>query len=299
MSHAASPPQASVASMPLDAALLPRSTAACSRLTVVPSAESTNALVRAGIERAPADWPHGAALITDDQRAGRGRLGRHWVAAPGAALALSVVLDVSELPPAALGWLPLLAGVAAARSIDAQLGANGGRSAHEHTVRLKWPNDVLVDGRKICGILCELTPHGRVIVGIGINTRMPQHEPPVPTATSFSVLGAQAADDALIAGVITALRQLADALTLSGGDAARSGVRGEVEALCATLGTRVRVELPGRGQPDSRQASGEQSNGEYLEGLATALGDGGELIVDTGARLVSCSAGDVTHVRAG
>ncbi len=102
---------------------------------------------------APDDAPHGAVALAEHQTEGRGRLGRVWVDEPGAGLALSVVL---RPPPPVAGW-PLLTIVAAQAVVD----AIGGGAA------IKEPNDVLIDGRKVAGILAEASDH--VVLGIGVN----------------------------------------------------------------------------------------------------------------------------------
>jgi BirA family biotin operon repressor/biotin-[acetyl-CoA-carboxylase] ligase len=101
----------------------------------------------------PADAPHGAAAVAEHQTAGRGRLGRAWVDEPGTGLALSVVLHP---PPPAARW-PELTLVAAHAVADAV--------GDEATI--KEPNDVLVGGRKVAGILAEASE--RVVLGIGVN----------------------------------------------------------------------------------------------------------------------------------
>ena len=251
--------------------------------TRVESAErtgSTNAdLVRAHVED-PSAWPHLSVLVTDDQTNGRGRLGRAWEAPAGSALAASVLLDVSDLRPADRGWIPLLAGAAMTRAIGTQVGAT-------HTVRLKWPNDVLVDGLKISGILAEVVPGSGdvVVLGAGVNTAMTLEQLPVPTATSLRVLGVHVTPqliDTLLADYLAALGELVGALLAEDGDALRSGVHAEVEALCATLGGPVRVDLP---------------DGTQLRGLAVRIGPRGELVVRDGSDETSVVAGDVVHVR--
>lgn len=157
----------------------PRSAALLPRLEVVDATGSTNADLRGNADDADA-WPHLSVLLTRHQTAGRGRLDRRWIAPAGSALAVSVLLRDLPAEPAARGWIPLAAGAAMAEAVAAQL--------PEATVVLKWPNDVLVDGRKICGILAEATPTA-VIVGAGVNTAMTATQLPVPTATSFAVQG--------------------------------------------------------------------------------------------------------------
>jgi BirA family biotin operon repressor/biotin-[acetyl-CoA-carboxylase] ligase len=101
----------------------------------------------------PADAPHGTVALAEHQTAGRGRLGRVWVDEPGAGLALSVVL---RPPPPVARWPELT--VVAAEAVAASIG--GGAS-------LKDPNDVLLDGRKVAGVLAEAGEH--VVLGIGVN----------------------------------------------------------------------------------------------------------------------------------
>jgi BirA family transcriptional regulator, biotin operon repressor / biotin---[acetyl-CoA-carboxylase] ligase len=109
---------------------------------------STNDRAR---ELALAGAPSGALVTASSQSAGRGRQGRVWTTQPGAALTMSVVLR--DPPPA----LPLIAAVAVAETIGAE-------------AMIKWPNDVLVGGRKVSGILAEGRPHeGWAVLGIGVN----------------------------------------------------------------------------------------------------------------------------------
>ena len=129
------------------------------RLVCVPSTGSTSndvaALARDGA-------PEGAVVIADTQTAGRGRLGRTWASARGVNLYMSVLLRPRVLPAAA-PQLSLVAGLAVARALEGE----GLRP------RIKWPNDVLLDGRKVCGILTELEAEADrvafVVVGIGVN----------------------------------------------------------------------------------------------------------------------------------
>ncbi len=245
---------------------LPKSAEVAAHLEVVAQSASTNAQLRAA-DRAG----HLSVLVTDDQTAGRGRLDRVWTAPAGSALAISVLLR--ELPAAeALGWIPLAAGVAMADAVAAQL--------PRQAVGVKWPNDVLVDGRKICGILAEAVDGG-VIVGAGVNTAMTAEQLPVPTATSFAALGATADPDELIAMFLTGLDRAVRELRRAG-TADASGLRARVEARCLTLGRDVVVSLP---------------DGSSLHGVARGLGADGTLAVQVGDAVHSVAAGDVVHAR--
>lgn len=258
----------------------PRAAAVASRLEVVPFTGSTNADLREKASDA-AGWPHLAVLLTRDQRAGRGRLARDWTTPPGAALAVSVLLREPGLPVALRGWIPLLAGVAMADAVSAQL--------PRRAVSVKWPNDVLVApiegapdaGGKICGILAEVADDDVIIVGTGVNTAMSVQQLPVPTATSFAAMGELCDEDRLVAEYLRRFEDLLSALAASG-DAISSGVHAAVTARCSTLGRAVRVSLPGGGT---------------LEGRATRLESDGRLVVDSGGPTHTVGAGDVVHVR--
>ena len=125
---------------------------------------STNDRARA---LAAAGAPHGTVVTAGEQTAGRGRQGRAWSAPPGRALLMSVVLREAHT------LLPLAAGLAVARACGA-------------ATRLKWPNDVLLDGRKVAGILAEGRPQeGWAVLGIGVNVAVrPEDLPPELHATA-------------------------------------------------------------------------------------------------------------------
>jgi BirA family biotin operon repressor/biotin-[acetyl-CoA-carboxylase] ligase len=201
-----------------------------------------------------------------------------WTAPPQTALAISVLVRVEGLPIASRGWIPLIAGAAMTRAIAAELTGSG------NTAELKWPNDVLVDGAKISGILAEALPEtmDAVVIGAGVNTRMTRADLPVSTATSFAAVGLECDDDRLLMHYLEALDEQLQALIAAGGDAAASGVLGQIEALCATLGKDVVVSLP-----DER----------VLEGRAQRIDPDGRLVVVVGGVETPVAAGDVTHVR--
>lgn len=250
---------------------LPRTAAVASRLVIVEATGSTNADLRASAADQRA-WPHLSVLVTEDQTAGRGRLDRTWVAPAGTALAVSVLLRDLPRDPAVRGWIPLAAGLALADAVAAQLPAC--------EVAVKWPNDVLVDGAKISGILAEATADA-VVVGAGVNTRMSREQLPVPTATSFAAQDAAVDEDLLLVTYLTGLDQWLTALA-AGEDALTSGLHAAVTARCATVGQAVRVSLP---------------DGSSLEGTAGALDPDGRLLVVADGATRAVSAGDVVHVR--
>lgn len=124
---------------------------------------STNVDARAGA--------HGDVYTADFQTAGRGRLDHKWQSPPGANLMMSAVLSVGGLSPEAVVTLPLVVGLAVVQAVRALLPTGVARE-----VALKWPNDVLIGGRKVAGILCERN-RDRIIVGIGINVKQRVFQP--------------------------------------------------------------------------------------------------------------------------
>lgn len=145
--------------------------------------------------------PSGAVVCADAQSGGRGRQGRAWSTPPGETLALSVILRPT-LPVPDLPKIALAAGLAARRAIDAALG----RSA----AKVKWPNDVLIDDRKICGVLSEAVLAGgrveHVVVGVGINVARREFPPDLAAvATSLALEGGSSDRAALALGLLEAL----------------------------------------------------------------------------------------------
>jgi BirA family transcriptional regulator, biotin operon repressor / biotin---[acetyl-CoA-carboxylase] ligase len=243
---------------------------------VTPVTGSTNADLLA---RAADGEPEGAVLVAEQQSAGRGRLGRAWLSPPRAALTFSVLLRPASVPRARLGWLPLLAGVAVAAAV---------RDVAEVDAQLKWPNDVLAGEGKVAGILAEAAGDA-VVVGIGVNvsTEPAEFPPPGPgalPATSLRLEHARSLDRTrLLAGILAGLERRYRAWSQVFGDTERSGLRAEYTRLCATLGRRVRVELPG---------------GRALDGLAAGVDADGRLLVSVPPDAdLPVAAGDIVHLR--
>lgn len=210
-------------------------------------------------------------LVTDHQTGGRGRLDRSWQTPAGSALTFSVLLRL-QVPPGRWPWLPLLAGLA----------VRGGLADCGLAAGLKWPNDVLVEGRKIAGILAERveSEHGpAAILGMGINVEMSAEELPVPTATSLRVEGNDTDRAELLVAIVDRLDDLLPLLP----DPPDPLRRQYLEA-CVTLGLTVRAELPA---------------GRELTGVAAGVDDSGRLLVDPGTGAVAIAAGDVVHLRNG
>ncbi|SEC63763.1 biotin--[acetyl-CoA-carboxylase] ligase [Streptomyces sp. TLI_105] len=243
-------------------------------LDVVGSTGSTNSDLAARAD----ELPEGAVLVAEEQTSGRGRLDRTWTAPARSGLFLSVLLKPA-VPVHRWGWLPLLTGVAAATGLAKAAGVD---------TSLKWPNDLLVsvagEERKAGGILAERAGADAVVVGLGINVTLREDELPVPAAGSLLLADAVSTDrDTLLRAVLRSLEQYYGDWVRADGDPAASGLQAAYAAGCATLGRRVRAELPGE---------------RMLEGEAVALDGDGRLVVATeGGGTEAVGAGDIVHLR--
>ena len=170
---------------------------------------STNALAA---ERARSGAAEGLVVVAEHQTAGRGRLDRVWTTPARSTLTFSLLLRPTA-PTRTWPWLPLLAGYAVNKALRA-----GGFAAG-----VKWPNDVLIGDRKVAGILVERvdTDTGpAAVLGIGINSSIPEDELPVPEATSLLVESGQAPDRTdLLVQVLSSIAEAYGAWQV-GGDAA-------------------------------------------------------------------------------
>jgi BirA family transcriptional regulator, biotin operon repressor / biotin---[acetyl-CoA-carboxylase] ligase len=246
------------------------------KVDLVPETGSTNADLAA---RARHNESHGTVLMTDYQSAGRGRQGRSWTAPPGSGIAMSVLLRPDGIDPSRWTWLPLLAGLAV---------SDGVRRASDLPAVLKWPNDVLIDDRKVCGVLAERIDSSQgpaCVVGIGINVGLNEEDLPVPTASSLAIAAHQRGRQppsrtAVIATVLAALELLYRRWAAQAGhDASLAAAYAE---RCETLGRLVRVVL---------------SEDRSVEGIADHLDEDGRLVVRTSAGSAAYGAGDVIHLR--
>jgi BirA family transcriptional regulator, biotin operon repressor / biotin---[acetyl-CoA-carboxylase] ligase len=245
-------------------------------VTVVAETGSTNADLAA--RAADQDLVEGVVLSADHQTSGRGRLGRNWVAPPRSGLAVSVLLAPRDVEAGRWSWLPLVTGLAVMDVMQDVAGL---------PARLKWPNDVLVEDRKVCGILAEIIgqPSGSaVVIGVGLNVSLDTSELPVPSATSLRLAGAATTDrQVLLHAYLRALEHRYDRWRAASGDPRRSGTGAAYREACTTLGRDVVVQLP---------------SGEAVAGRAEGVDDEGRLVVRDGeGRDRALAAGDVRHVR--
>ena len=238
-------------------------------IDVVEATGSTNADLR---RLARTGARGGTVLIAEEQLTGRGRLGRTWQAPARSSLAVSVLLRPPAGTPTPWGWLSLLAGLAVADAVASTTGQQA---------RVKWPNDVLLSGAKVAGVLAERvpTPAGHAaVIGIGVNVSQTAAELPVSTAASLWSGGAGPVDrTGLAIALLTALAERYGEWL-----GARPALFSSYRARSDTVGRRVRALLPGD---------------RTVTGTAVDVDDEGRLLVDTDGGRVVVAAGDVVHLR--
>ena len=259
-----------------------------SPLTVVAKTPSTMAVAA---DLADAGAPEGTTVVAEEQTAGRGRLGRSWVAPPGSSLLVSVVLR-PPLPVRSVWLCAALAGVSLAEAVRAVAAADlPVGSPTNSPVGLKWPNDLLIGGRKAAGLLAETRMEGErlagVILGMGVNVNQGLMEgvagwaPEVASrATSVALAAGHPVDRAALLGAwgerfLAGYRQLAD------------GAPGAILAA-------YRDQLETIGQP----VRATRLDAAPVDGTAVDLTPNGSLVVLTSSgRRVEVSAADVEHLR--
>lgn len=219
-------------------------------------ADSTN---RQAASRAAAGAPEGLVIVADYQSAGRGRMGRGWYSPKGANLYFSIVLR-PDVGVAHVPSLPLVAGCAVARTLA--------RLAPDLPVRVKWPNDLLVDNRKLGGILCEMAAEAdrveHVVVGIGLNVNLRRGRLPralAATATSLALATGRTWPRADVLAAL--LREFEEAYDL----------------WCAEGLEPFLPELAARDALKGRPVRIQQSAGRVVEGIAAGIQSDGSLLV--------------------
>lgn len=242
---------------------------------------STNTLA---LEIARNPTPQGTVVLTDRQTAGRGRLQRSWFSPPAANIYGSLIFSCSHTFQS-LGWIPLMAGVAIAQAIE---------NTTNISISLKWPNDILINERKVGGILCESFKKDSsklcVVIGFGINVNLTESAFPTDlqhTATSLLIHSQHPLDrHQLLKSIIPSLENGWDRLITQGALTCQK----EYSKRCSTLGKEISVQFP---------------DSSALEGIAQSIGKQGQLqispspseIKGKSARIVDVHAGDIRHIR--
>ena len=235
-----------------------------------PQIGSTNDVAR---EWAAQGAPDGAVVVAEEQTAGRGRFARRWDASPGTALLLSVILRLQSTQRTHMGRLPLVGALAVVEALTT-LGAQ--------RVAIKWPNDALLNGRKVAGILAETDWQGDTpgigILGIGLNVRVDFSGSELETRaiSAEQALGVPIDRPLLLVTLLARIdfwmARLPDPALL---DAWRTRL--------VTIGQRVTARLPGKGQS------------ETMAGVAIGVDDFGALLVQADeGKLHRLVAGEVT-----
>jgi BirA family biotin operon repressor/biotin-[acetyl-CoA-carboxylase] ligase len=233
---------------------------------------STNDLAKQLAEEGAA---HGEVVLAERQTAGRGRRGRAWSSPAGKNLYFSAVLRPESLPPQRAPELTLVASVALCHAVR-QAGVDAG---------IKWPNDILAGGRKVCGILTEMAADPDqvqwVVLGVGVNLNAGPEDFPEELrgqATSLAMERRQPVPRALFAAAaLGLLEEWLDRFDREG----FAGVRDEWRVLSDTLGREVRVMLDGR----------------EVVGRAEDVDETGALLVRTERTVERVLSGDVEHLR--
>jgi BirA family biotin operon repressor/biotin-[acetyl-CoA-carboxylase] ligase len=207
------------------------------------------------------DEPEGATAVAEEQTDGRGRLGRPWVSPAGASILCSILLRPPpgrELPIASL-----VAGIAIARGVEQATGL---------PAQVKWPNDVLLAGRKVAGVLAEARG-GAVVIGIGLNVNQTDDElperPTIPAGSLRAVTGRGFDRAPLLASLLLELERCYDVwledgvVPITHELARRDALRGR------------RVEVAGS------------------TGVGVGIDDGGRLLVETADGIVAIESGEI------
>ena len=232
-------------------------------ITLVEETGSTNADLAAAI-RAGAGWPEGQWLVARRQNAGRGRQGRTWFDGAGNFMG-STVVETREGEPLAAS-LSFVAALAVGDTASEFLGAGA-------PLALKWPNDVLLSGGKLSGILLEMV-RGHVIVGIGVNLALAPHLSDRKTAALADLTAPPLAEDFAAALAANFANRLADWRSAGLGATLRAFMAGAVHAQGAPLTVH---------DTDGSQLAGTFAGLEESDGaLRLRLADGSERVIRAG-----------------
>lgn len=223
-------------------------------LLYLPVTDSTNIQAKKQGEEGA---PHGTLVVADCQNAGKGRRGRSWSSPPGSSIYMSFLLR-PQIPPQCASMITLIAGMASSQAVRQVTGLEA---------KIKWPNDLVLDGKKICGILTEMSAEMEqihyIVTGIGINVNQQDFPEEIRTkATSLKMeLGQDVSRSQLIASTMEWFERYFERF-LETEDL--SALKAEYEELLANMGREVLVL---------------DSKGEY-KGICRGIQKDGELLVE-------------------
>ncbi len=233
------------------------STAHSSKLVYFEQIGSTNQYLIEKISQNSADWPDMSVVCAGEQTSGSGRHSRVWSSPSGASLSCSLLV---RNPKGAAHWYGILLAMAAVTSVRSQ-GVEAG---------LKWPNDVLVEGKKLAGVLGQASSDS-LVVGIGINLQPIQ----IDNSVSLAEIGLTQDFDFQLSKILGEFSTLRRDFDLGGVAAVLERLR----KFSHTLGLEVRVT----------------TDDTVIEGLATDIDNQGRLVINDGEEIIS--AGDILHLR--
>ena len=216
--------------------------------------------------------PHGTLVVADRQDSGKGRRGRSWVMPAGIAIAMSIVLKPEELLPGNAPMLTLVSALAVARAIREQTGLEAA---------IKWPNDIVIDGKKVCGMLTEMSTQidyiNHIVVGIGINVHNEQFpEELIDRATSlYLASGKHFSRAVLVEAVCENFEHYYEIFMRT---QELSGLQAEYDSWMVNKDRQVRILDP---------------QGEY-EGKSLGITERGELLVETPEGVRKVDSGEVS-----
>ncbi len=213
--------------------------------------------------------PPGALVVTDNQFGGRGRSDREWYASPVKSLTFSVIL-YPNLKANLSGWLPILTGVAVQKAL----------LQFDISVKLKWPNDLILDGRKVGGILCESKVKGnhlnQVVIGVGLNVNEALEDFDVSlqhSATSLHIAKEKFYQrERILAEILNALEKMADGLPKNIDD-----IQSNWEATCGHLDDEVQFH----------------HGDKIVRGVFKSLGESGSAILKIEGKQVEYHSGEI------
>ncbi len=244
---------------PLDSRAINANLAQYWRVSVVELTASTQSdlieLVTQGRAQA------GDVIVADFQSSGRGRLTRTFEAPPGSALLFSFYIKPSR-DSSDWGWIPLIAGVSVAQTLS------------EVNARVKWPNDILINEKKISGLIAQIADDG-IVIGIGINVGMQVNELPIPQATSLAIESSLSISrNKLLTNLLATFEK-----NFTQWDQGSDEIWAVYAGMSATLGQSVEVHYP---------------DGRVHGGTAVSISASGELILADGVHVL---AADIIHLR--